>query len=81
MVEDKKTLPGATGPVKLHYFNAMGRAELVRMILMHANVDFEDVRYGMEPYGDWKKVKAENPKFKNVGLPQLEIGDKMYTES
>jgi len=41
--------------IRLHYFNARGRAELVRYILAFAKRDFEDVRYTKE---EWATKKA-----------------------
>jgi len=41
--------------IKLTYFNAKGRAELSRMILAQAGVDYEDVRIEKE---DWPSHKS-----------------------
>ena len=41
---------------KLHYFDGMGRAELIRLIFNYAGVAFEDVRIK----GDWSDLKASN---------------------
>ena len=40
--------------IKLFYFNARGRAELARLILAQAGVEYEDVRF---PREDWPKHK------------------------
>ena len=40
--------------IKLIYFNAEGRAELTRMILAQAGVEFEDVRVKRD---DWPAMK------------------------
>jgi len=39
---------------KLHYFNAQGRAELARLIMVKANVQFEDFRF---EFADWPALK------------------------
>ncbi len=40
----------------LYYFDAMGRAELIRLIFNYAGVAFNDVRI----QGDWSALKASN---------------------
>jgi glutathione S-transferase len=40
---------------KLHYFNLRGRAELARLILNQAGVEFEDVRFER---AEWPALKA-----------------------
>lgn len=40
---------------KLHYFNFRGRAELARLILKQAGVEFEDVRFERT---EWPALKA-----------------------
>ena len=40
--------------IKLVYFNAEGRAELTRLILAQAGVEYEDVRIKRE---DWPAMK------------------------
>ena len=40
--------------IKLFYFNAEGRAELTRMILAQAGVEFEDVRLTRD---EWSAMK------------------------
>ena len=42
--------------MKLYYFDVYGRAEAIRMLLNHAKVEFEDVRFQKE---EWPKMKAE----------------------
>jgi len=43
---------------KLIYFGAYARAEPIRMLLNHANVQFEDVRISFE---QWGTLKAQMP--------------------
>ena len=43
---------------KLHYFNLRGRAEIARLILHQAGVEFEDVRY--DRVNEWPAIKASN---------------------
>lgn len=40
---------------KLHYFNLRGRAELSRLILKQAGVEFEDIRFERS---EWPALKA-----------------------
>lgn len=40
---------------KLHYFNLRGRAELARLILNQAGVEFEDIRFERS---EWPALKA-----------------------
>jgi len=42
---------GGQQQLKLHYFNVKGRGELTRLILNHAGVQFEDLRYGIPQMG------------------------------
>lgn len=61
--------------MKLHYFDAYGRAEPIRMLLNHAKVEFEDHRFGRE---EWPQVKTElNLEFGQV--PMLEFEGKQYS--
>jgi len=43
---------------KVHYFNARGRAEPIRLVLVAANQKFEDIRIEQ---ADWPKVKPTAP--------------------
>lgn len=43
---------------KLHYFNARGRAELIRLVLTAAEVEFEDIRFTRE---EWPEAKKSAP--------------------
>ena len=54
---------------KLVYFNARGRAELIRWIFAVGGQEFEDVRFERE---DWPKFKPDAP-FGQA--PYLEIHD------
>ena len=40
---------------KLHYFNIRGRAEVARLIMAHANVEYEDYRF---EFNDFATIKA-----------------------
>ena len=40
---------------KLHYFNLRGRAELARLVLHQAGVEFEDYRFER---ADWPQLKS-----------------------
>ncbi|RUS87281.1 hypothetical protein EGW08_004961 [Elysia chlorotica] len=61
--------------VKLVYFDARGRAELLRLILHQSGVKFEDQRV---TFADWPALK---PKMPFSSLPFLEIDGKAYNES
>ena len=58
--------------IRVHYFDAYGRAEAIRMILTHAKVAFEDVRHARE---DFPKLK-DSLEFGQV--PAIEIDGKFY---
>lgn len=63
--------------MKLHYLDIYGRAEPIRMLLNHAKIEFEDVRYSRE---EFPEKKAElNLEFGQV--PMLEVDGKQYTQS
>eukprot|EP00826_Nyctotherus_ovalis_P014309 TRINITY_DN1397_c0_g1_i3.p1 TRINITY_DN1397_c0_g1~~TRINITY_DN1397_c0_g1_i3.p1 ORF type:complete len:400 (+),score=162.04 TRINITY_DN1397_c0_g1_i3:231-1430(+) len=53
---------------KLYYFDGAGRAEMIRMLLKHLKIEFEDVRYKKE---EWASVKALG-KFELNQLPAFE---------
>jgi len=54
--------------MKLYYFDFPGRGESIRLLLTHANVQFEDVRIPLGP--EWFKWKG---KFELGQVPVLEI--------
>jgi hypothetical protein len=57
------------------YFNAAGRAEVTRILLHAAGIEFKDTRIA---YPDWQKLKPTTP----LGsLPLLKIDDKTYVQS
>ncbi len=57
---------------KLYYFQAKGRAELIRWIFTQAGVPYEDIRYTGE---EWAKFKPNTP---YGGMPVLDIDGKIY---
>ena len=59
------------GKPTLYYFNLYGRAEMIRMALHKAGVEFEDKRVS----GDsWKELK-ESGKLEFGQVPMLELAD------
>ena len=60
---------------KLVYFDLHGRAAAIRMLLAHAEVEFEDERVSFE---QWGELKAAG---KYKGLPVWEENDKCFNES
>lgn len=59
----------STQPIKLHYFNLMGRAETTRMILAYYDTPYDDCRIEME---EWEEYKSNlQPDFGQ--LPCLEV--------
>ena len=63
--------------MKVHYFDAYGRAEPIRMILSHAKVPYEDVRHSKE---EVQKLKDEG-KLEFGKLPAVEHEGKFYSET
>ncbi len=68
---------------KLHYFNIRGRAEVARLIMAHANVEYEDYRF---EFNDFATIKASKKhlgylerlswfsKEKRMLFPRLPVG-------
>ena len=54
--------------IKLVYFNAKGRAELSRLILAQAGVEYDDVRFEREEWPVHKQSKTFLQKWANPGL-------------
>jgi len=54
---------------KVHYFNAKGRGEIIRLILVAADQKFEDIRIDMDK---WPEVKPTTP---TGVLPYVETPD------
>ncbi len=64
---------------KLTYFDLYGRAEMIRMILHKAKIEFEDNRIGFE---EWGKLKEEHPEMFEFGqLPLFERDGVKYAQS
>ena len=64
--------------MKVHYFAGYGRAEAIRMALVHAKVPFENVNYGFGE--ELAKAKASgNLEFGQ--LPVLQVEDKYLAQS
>nr|UOU03291.1 glutathione S-transferase sigma 2 [Brachionus rubens] len=42
--------------IKLYYFNARGRAELIRLILVTVSEPFEDIRFELDKWPEYKKI-------------------------
>ncbi|VDM84498.1 unnamed protein product [Strongylus vulgaris] len=60
---------------KLIYFDARGRAEVIRQIFALANEDFEDIRY---KFDEWHQHKSEMPFGQ---MPVLEIDGQKLAQS
>lgn len=64
---------------KLYYFDGFGLAEQIRLLLKHAKIDFEDIRYSQE---EFKKAKEEHPeRFEFGQVPVLEIDGQFFSQS
>jgi len=60
---------------KVYYFEGRGRAEIIRLVLKAAKIEFEDVRVTKET---WPELKAKTPTGK---LPYVEYEGKQLTQS
>eukprot|EP00357_Protocruzia_adherens_P029485 CAMPEP_0115038586 /NCGR_PEP_ID=MMETSP0216-20121206/43498_1 /TAXON_ID=223996 /ORGANISM="Protocruzia adherens, Strain Boccale" /LENGTH=158 /DNA_ID=CAMNT_0002419017 /DNA_START=135 /DNA_END=608 /DNA_ORIENTATION=- len=58
--------------VKLHYFDAYARGDVLRLMLHYADISFEDEKYTFQK---WAKVKQSGD-FEFEQMPMLEIDDK-----
>jgi glutathione S-transferase len=56
--------------MKLYYFPIHGRAEAIRMLLMHAKQEFEDVAVSQQEFG---KMKTDSSLLEFGLLPMLEL--------
>jgi glutathione S-transferase len=61
---------------KLNYFNGKGRAELSRLVLAAAGVEYEDFRWERE---DWPKYKAQSPTGQSPFLEVTEDNGQSFT--
>merc|ERR1712215_438485 len=61
--------------IKIIYFNAMGRAELARLIMAQAEVEYEDCRIGKEEFLELKKTLPLGQ------LPVLEVNGVTIAQS
>ena len=61
----------ANRKIKMYYFDLLGRAEPSRLLLHHAGVEFEDVRFEYPEFLELKEKMGENFEFGMV--PVLEI--------
>merc|ERR1711935_1212876 len=62
-------------PIKVHYFNGRGRAEVIRLALVQAGQEFEDIRYER---ADWPKHKETAPQ---GTVPYIEVDDQQLSQS
>merc|ERR1712179_361929 len=75
---DTSTMPD----IKLEYFNAYGRAEIIRWILKVAGVEFEDHRYARKDDADFSKTwTAAKPKTPFGQTPVVHFDGKSYCQS
>ncbi|KAG0728186.1 Hematopoietic prostaglandin D synthase [Chionoecetes opilio] len=70
-----RLLPAAMPEYKLIYFNARGRAELVRWIFAYGDIPYTDERFEME---DWPEKKPSVP---GGRVPVLLVDDKPLLQS
>jgi glutathione S-transferase len=61
--------------IKVHYFDVRGKAEVLRMILTHAKVPFEDIRHTREEFATMKGELEFGQ------LPSVEIDGKHYSQT
>ncbi len=64
-------------PIKMHYFDAYGRAESMRMLLEHAGANWEDNVLAGESFAAFKE--AGHAEFSQ--LPVLEMEGRFYAQS
>nr|AYN44498.1 glutathione S-transferase S2 [Brachionus rotundiformis] len=60
---------------KLYYFNARGRAELIRLILATGAQEFEDIRFEMN---DWPEYKKKAPLGQAPFLEMIDDKDRVF---
>ena len=64
--------------IKVHYFPSYGRAEVIRMFLHIAKLEFENVDYTTETLTD---VRAQGGVLEFGQLPVIEIDGKYFSQS
>lgn len=60
---------------KLYYFNARGRAELIRLIFATAAQEFEDIRFEMN---EWPEYKKKAPLGQAPFLEMIDDKDRVF---
>mmetsp|Transcript_18980 Transcript_18980/g.18120 ORF Transcript_18980/g.18120 Transcript_18980/m.18120 type:complete len:95 (+) Transcript_18980:12-296(+) len=64
--------------MKLYYSDFYARAEVIRMVLSHAKLEYEDIRIDRD---ELSRLQKEGKKLEFGKIPILEIGGEMYSET
>eukprot|EP00347_Sterkiella_histriomuscorum_P012595 403367965 len=78
------TYPGSDLPkkIKLYYFDIYGRAEPIRMLLIHAGIEFEDIQYNYLEFPQLKEdAGGHDPRFEFDQLPVIELDGEYFAQS